>query len=212
VLTRVRQPKALFRRLEQDPGLFVELVVAAYRPDASADGNDRTDDGTGGQDGDERDPQVATVTYDLLRTWRVLPATSAGDLLDGGALETWVRHAETLLTAAGRGKIGRYCLGEALAGKVTDADGTWPSEPVRQVLETRADRDLEEGLYIACLNQRGLTARGAHDGGQQERDLAVQYQEWADRVRSQWPRTAALLDALAEKYSAEGRWQDRRLT
>lgn len=211
VLEHVRPPRALFRQLGEDPELFVQLVVAAFRPDASAEEEDgKADDETAGSEATERNPQVAAVSYGLLRTWHVLPATSTGDLLDGYTLAAWVARAEALLAEAGRAEIGLYCIGAAIAGRVTDDDGTWPSQPVRQVLEARAYPTLEEGLYLARVNQLGVTTRGVYDGGQQERDLAEQYQEWADRVRSQWPRTAALLDALAERYRTEGREQDER--
>jgi hypothetical protein len=209
-LRHVRQPRALFRQLGESPELFVQLVVAAFRPASAADDDDSADDETAGSDASDRNPQVGQAAFDLLRSWHVLPATSTGAILDGSTLETWVVRAEALLTEADRGKIGRYCIGEALAGPVTDDDGTWPSAPVRHVLEIRADPTLEEGLYVARKNQRGATTRGFHDGGQQERDLADQYQAWADRVRSKCPRTAALLDALAEGYRAEGRWHDER--
>lgn len=210
VLEHVRHPRALFRQLADDPELYVQLVIAAFRPDAPAQEGGETDDETTAADAPERSPQVAAVAYGLLRSWHVLPSTTTGGLLDGDALGAWVARAGRLLAEAGRGEVGLYCIGEAIAGRVTDDDGTWPSEPVRQVLEARVNPTLEQGLYLARVNQRGVTTRGVHDGGQQERDLAEQYQEWADRVRSQWPRTGALLDALAERYRAEGREQDER--
>ncbi len=81
-----------------------------------------------------------------------------GGILDGSTLEAWVARAEALLTEAGRGKIGRHCIGQALAGRTTDDDGTWPSAPVRQVLEARADPDLESPSSTQEPHSRDMPA------------------------------------------------------
>ena len=71
-----------------------------------------------------------------------------------------------------------------------DADGTWPCEAVREVIEITRSRRLESGLYIGVKNKRGTTNRGILDGGEQERDLGKRYRNYSDAVRFEWPRTS----------------------
>jgi len=116
--------------------------------------------------------------------------------------------AKEALAAAGRAEIASVVIGEVLSGPAADLDGTWPSRPVRDVLEHQQDRRMEEGLVIGRFNQRGVTSRGVYDGGTQERALGGKYRGWADSVREAWPRAGALLDGLADGYAAEARRED----
>ncbi|MEV0727013.1 hypothetical protein AB0I37_30095, partial [Micromonospora purpureochromogenes] len=100
-------------------------------------------------------------------------------------------------------------LGNALSGALTDDDGTWPSKPVRDVLEILRDTALDQHLAVAKMNQRGVTGRGFYDGGAPERALADQYSAAADRVRGRWPRSGALLDGLSRSYREDARREDR---
>jgi hypothetical protein len=95
-----------------------------------------------------------------------------------------------------------------LAWAPGDADGTWPCEPVRDVIEVTRSRDLETGLYIGVKNKRGVTSRGMLDGGDQERDLARRYREHSEAARFEWPRTSAVLDRIADSYEAEAKEHD----
>lgn len=100
-------------------------------------------------------------------------------------------------------------LGDALSGAVTDEDGTWPSTPVRDVIEILGDSNLDEHLAVAKMNQRGVTGRGVYDGGTLERGLADRYSQAADHVRDRWPRSGALLDMLSRSYLDDARREDR---
>jgi hypothetical protein len=51
--------------------------------------------------------------------------------------------------------------------------------------------------------------RGVYSGGAQERALANQYSAAADRIRSRWPRSGALLDGLSQSYRDDARREDR---
>jgi hypothetical protein len=55
---------------------------------------------------------------------------------------------------------------------------------------------------------RGPHSRGVYEGGDQERDLAnTNYQ--AAELSSAWPRTAALLQAIAKTWENEAKRADR---
>ena len=72
------------------------------------------------------------------------------------------------------------------------------------------DDSLENHLVIAQLNQRGVTGCAVFAGGDQERTQAGTYREHAEEVRSRWPRSGALLEAIASVYEGDGRREDRQ--
>jgi hypothetical protein len=58
-------------------------------------------------------------------------------------------------------------------------------------------------------NLRGCFSKGLYEGGKQERELAAQYYGFAD-ICSKWPRTAAMLRAVAEDYIHDANREDER--
>ena len=95
-----------------------------------------------------------------------------------------------------------------LAKSPADADGTWPCEAVRNVLEDLKSEKLERGLMIGIHNRRGAHFRRA--GGDQERNLANTFRGFEQRVQSRWPRTASVLGAIVREYEREAKREDDR--
>ena len=89
-----------------------------------------------------------------------------------------------------------------------DEDGTWPTRPVRDLIERVASSELEDGFETEIYNKRGTTSRGLTEGGAQERVLVVRYDEQPSLIRDQWPHTAAVLASLAKGYEREARMHD----
>ena len=209
-----RKPRALHQQLADDAELFAEAVSHMYTPDPKPEIDPSSArEGTGDQGtGDERSAdeyQLSEACWDLIRRWREpLPGATYGITPDADRMHAWVVKARQQLAARNRAGIASLAIGEALAGTTTDPDGTWPCEAVRDVLEREQDDALEEQLSITRKNQRGITVRGLHDGGAQERALGEKYRGWADRVRDQWPRTGKLLDQIAASYDADARHED----
>jgi hypothetical protein len=95
-----------------------------------------------------------------------------------------------------------------LAHAPPDSDGVWPHTGVRDVIEETESRHLESGLHAGRINQRGVSCKNPLEGGRQERELEKQYRNWAKAVTAKWPRTARLLNSLAETYESFGRMED----
>lgn len=99
-------------------------------------------------------------------------------------------------------------IGEVFAHALSDSDGTFPTRPVRDVLEAAPNDRLERGFTIGLHNKRGVTSRGMTEGGKQEYDVADNYEAWAQAVEATHPRTAGALRTVAESYREEGRRND----
>jgi hypothetical protein len=72
-----------------------------------------------------------------------------------------------------------------------------------------ASTDLADEIRVARWNDRGATVRSLAEGGRQERVLAAGYREDANRLRIDAPRTAKLLDSLADGYERDASEEDR---
>lgn len=230
-----RPPRALYTRLATDPAFFAEIVSLVYRSDSDLAEPAAVDPGGTAAEADASEPdpldapladiddaaeesrdsaelraQLSTVAWTLLHGWHApLPGAAKPAMIPATApVAGWVDAARAELAARQRTTIASAVIGQALSGAVTDADGTWPSLPIREVLEREQDARLEGELAIGRFNHRGVTMRSPYSGGQQERDLAARYQGWADRVRDTWPRAGAVLDRLARDYLTDAQRED----
>lgn len=141
--------------------------------------------------------------FNVLFHWRRLPGLRADGSVDGVYLAYWVDGARQLLRADEDEHNYDGQIGEVLASSPDGNDGMWPAEAVRDLIESLRKPQLERGLFRGRLNRRGVTFRGAYEGGAQETALAARYRAQAREMDARWPRTAALLRGLAEEYEKE---------
>jgi hypothetical protein len=104
-------------------------------------------------------------------------------------------------------EIGDICLGKLLSNAPIGADGVWPSEPVRQVMEDIQSEDMMSGAHAGVYNSRGMHWRG--EGGDQERELAARYRKWGEALQFSHPFVSANLHMkLARTYEHEANRED----
>jgi hypothetical protein len=189
----------LERRLARDPDFFVEVLSMCFKPRS-------------GEPEDDIPSHVAANAYRLLDDWSVVPGSQgAGQAVDSDQLNEWIDNVIPLLQAADREAIGMEIIGRVLAKAVGDADETWPTRPVRELIERLHRSDLDTGFQIEVFNSRGATTRGLTDGGNQERVLAAKYEALAGLVADQWPRTAVILRSISNGYVEDARRQDEEV-
>lgn len=188
---------ALYRALGADPGEFVELIKVVFRRE-----------GETSRKLSELERARAGLGWSVLHQWSTLPGLRPDGTIDGDHLAGWVRSARLSLADAGRASIGDEQIGQVLASSPVGADGVWPAEEVRDIIETLLNTRIETGLHIGRTNQRGVTSRGVYDGGDQERELEKEYRQMASRIATRWPRTARVLRDIADNYQREAAFHD----
>lgn len=88
------------------------------------------------------------------------------------------------------------------------SSGVWPDIAVREIIEEAASKDVEQGVEIGIFNKRGVWIKAPMEGGIQERELAESYRCHATAIADTWPRTAALLRRIAERYQNDAYRED----
>jgi DNA-binding XRE family transcriptional regulator len=197
-----RPARTLHRALSRDPGFFAHLLKLIFLP-AKDSGVEEPQ-----PEDQEQVQNMASQAYDVLHEWAHVPGADEAGVIDGPALETWVKVARKLLKESGRGEIGDSKIGEILSASKRELDQPWPPEAVREIIEIARSRALESGFEVGVYNRRGVTVRMPHDGGGQERALAESYRRDAEALRFDWPRTAACLDRIATTYEVDATRED----
>lgn len=195
--------RTLHHTLAEDPKFFADVLSMIYRPRVSTDEDD-------GEPATEEKKSAAENAFRLLSSWSVCPGADASGRVDPTRLREWVSEARDLLAARSRVEVGDEQIGQALAAAPAADDGSWPCEPVRDLLEELQNDRIDRGLEIRLFNNRGVTSRSLDEGGRQEWDLAENYRERAQLLVGRWPRMAAVYRRLAETYEADARTEDAK--
>lgn len=193
-----------FDALSHNPALFVDLMCDAFV--SSEDSNEPE----GNEDELEQKRSRAKVAYRILDDWKTIPGLDEAGNIDKHFLLNWIKSARTALTEKGREDIGDQYIGHILAHSPADyTDEAWPHQKVRDVIEELASENVESGIRVQLFNNRGVHTRGMFAGGEQERELAEKYREWASKCLK-WPRTQQLLAGIASEWDADAQREDER--
>ena len=196
-----QSPKTLHTQLAKSPEFFHDVLSACFRS--------RNEPESSREKPTDHDKYMAEHAFHLLHEWDHIPGTQDDGSIDENALMKWCKRSRELAIASGRIEVCDVQIGEMLArSSVADPDGSWPCQPIRNVIEEIATDSLCSGLSCGIHNSRGATWRV--EGGKQERDLSQKYRGLADKIRFDSPVTAKLLSSVAESYDREGDWWDER--
>lgn len=196
-------PKTLHVELSENAAFFAQLIEAQFITKAESRDKNRIPDPA-------RAP-LAEAAHKLLDSWTGIPGARPDGSIDASVLKDWVAEVRKLCTASDRIEICDVMLGDQLSCAPADADGLWPCEAVREVIEAIPSDEILRGFVVGVSNQRGVFSKSMTEGGEQERELAKKYSEFANRVKASWPRTALALRRLAEQYESDAKREDERV-
>lgn len=197
-----RPPNVLLRSITEQPELFIHMLCAISKPTEESEVID-----SGPSDLDKK-RTLATQAMNLLELLSRIPGARNDGTIDSKALEAWIMEARVLANAAGREDIADYWIGKILSASPMGADGAWPVEPVRDMIDLFRSSAMIEGFEIGKSSRRGLTTRMPRDGGALEREEEMKYRVWAKAISYEHPYTSKALGNLAEQYEREAQWHD----
>ncbi|MYB39344.1 MAG: helix-turn-helix domain-containing protein [Gammaproteobacteria bacterium] len=187
----------LEKEIEENPSLFCEAIALAYRHEDDTERREPTQSAR----------RAAEMAHRLLEKLSHIPGHGPDGTLRADVLTDWVLKAQQLCTTSGRKGIGDQKIGQLLANAPTGDDGVWPCVPVRETLESVLNEDIQIGFETGKYNARGVHVRG--EGGEQERELAAQYDRWAKACDYAYPKVATTLRNIASGYGSDALWQDQ---
>lgn len=189
--------KTLYRVLMAKPEIFVELLCIVYKP---RNGPPR--------EVDEAQKGAAENAWHILHACRRQPGTRSDGTIDADQATSFVEEARRAATEQDRLTVCDITLGEVLAHAPQGADGIWPGESARSLLEGFGSEDMLRGFYTGSINKRGISSRGAYEGGDQERELASYFRSNALALEATHPQLAATVHELAKSYDRHGLSED----
>lgn len=182
----------LSRAAALEPRLVIELASLIYR----------NDEGEVTHEGDYSN------LYGVLNSLVVLPGQVDGQI-DADLLVEFARSLREIAVAERRTKAFGIVFGQWLGrNRLKDPDGLWPHRGVRFVIEECADQILEQHVVVGRLNSRGMQGISRTDPGGPERETAREMRTAATLMALEFPRTAAVLRSIAERFESQAeRWE-----
>lgn len=198
-----RSPKMLHNELARNPEFFSEVIRNAY---TRKDGNKEDDH-------EELSPELleqrAHLSFELLHSWNSVPGSENGQI-DREVLKSWIDNARELCEESDRIEVCDVHIGGLLALAESEED-IWPPEAVCDIIETISSEDLHNGFRIGISNSRGVFTKSLDEGGKQEIALCKKYKEYADKLNTRFPITAAILYGIAEDYKEQAKREDEEV-
>ena len=182
--------------VNHNPSLFVEAIRMAYKGEHDPREIELS----------EEQKWAARKAHTLFFVLSSVPGVNKHGAIQADKLKAWMMEARRLSEKTGHRAMLDIKIGELIAHAPPADDGVWPCEPVREAVNDLYSSHLARGVSTGRYNARGAHFRG--EGGEQERELAEQYESWAAACEFEHPRMAAVLHDMAEHYIAEAEWHD----
>lgn len=187
---------ALYRHFERNPDSFAELVISVESAEIDFD--------------DSFNIVLRQGFFDIVVFWQNIPGLQVDGSVDTAFLTEWVEAVRKRLVGHVSVEKSELYLGYVLASSPNGADGMWPAEAVRSVIELMKSSVLERAISTRCYIRDSTGIRRDYIGGVPEWCLVNKYRESSRFMRLRWPRTAALLSRLADDYEIEAQQEDTK--
>jgi len=186
--------------VELNPLLWVQALAWAFKRKSGGE------DPPGFRVPDGR-PDLAERGWRLLEGMRRIPGLRQDGTIARENLASWVQAVRKASAEIDRLEVCDINLGGLFAHAPVGADGVWPCEAVRDMIEELNSCKVFDGAHTGIYNLRGAHWRG--DGGAQERDLATKYRGWGEALRYTHPYlSSSLLMVVAKTYEREAERED----
>lgn len=193
----------LERWISESPIGFVQILALLFKRD------------DGGQDPSEwhiaqseQRPELGSAAYRLLERLSHIPGTDHNGDIDVEALSRWIAEARRLCAEHGRAAVGDQHIGQILSRGPADDGGIRPCLAVSEAMERVGSDEIGSGFGMGIRNGRGESGCLIGEGGDQERELAETYRDWARQRSPDYPYVGSVLDEIAASYDREALWLD----
>lgn len=192
----------LEEELAINPESFIQLLKWLYKP--KDEGRQRKE-----QEGlsKEQIQNAAKRSDQMLEAWTKIPGMQEDGTIDEAELRKWIDVARALAGECDRLEVADIHIGQLLA-KYPDNSPHWPERKIFQVIEDINTEELKEGYSVGMWNKRGVTTRGAFDGGGIEHERAEYFGELASELVFDYPNVSEVFRRLQDDYGRLGNRHD----
>ena len=176
-----------------DASVYAELISIVLKTE---DGAEPT----------EKQLSLAQYYYDLYYHANFCPG-EVENKINEDILTKWISSFKDCLSRQNQFKHFYHLLGKLFAYSPIGADGYYPHESIRGVIEEYYGRDMQRSYALAEFNKRGVYTC---DDGETEKQLSLRYKENADSIRINYPKTAEIFDMLSSQYLADSKAERER--
>ena len=127
--------------------------------------------------------------------------------IDEEELKKWITNARALAEEASRLEVADSEIGKVLAEYPENVQ-EWPQVKIFQIIEEINTDSLKSGYSSAMFNKRGLSTRGAFDGGDIEREKAKYFEKLENDFKNKYPNVAEIFKHLKQGYLADAKRMD----
>ena len=192
----------LEEELASNPESFVQVLKWLYQPK----NKDRQREEQEGLSAEQRQ-NAAERSYLMLETWKKIPGIQEDGTIDGTKLREWIDAARALARECDRLEVADMHIGQLLA-KYPEDSPYWPERKIFQVIEDINTEELKEGYSVGMYNKRGVTTRGAFDGGGIEHERAEYFGNLASKLMCDYPNVSEVFRRLQDDYGRLGNRHD----
>ncbi len=186
----------IHRQLISEPSMVINLMSLVYH----ADGVDKETLPAP----TEEQKRMASNAWHVLNDWHPFKKLALDEMSSAELLNEFADEFVRIATERGYLAIALNYLGKVLARTPPEADGIWPHESIRGLLERMDAHDELKNAFIAGrFTDRGVTTRSIGEGGEQERQLSQKYRLWQDALSIRWPVTSGLLGRIAADFDRD---------
>lgn len=192
---RGASPKLLENRLATDPDFFCEVIRLVYRSKKKP---------KPGKTPTEKERDIATNAYRLLREWHTPPGMQADGGFSGENFIHWLESVKATCAESGHIEVALKHVGNVLIHCPPDPDGLWINHTAAEALNARDADEIRNGFSLAIFNSRGVYT--VDPSGKPELELSEKYKKQAEDVENTgYQRVASTLRQLADSYANEAR-------
>ena len=194
---------ACHRLILSDPKYLQQLLIWCYKR------NDGTEDrelrGIPTEDLEKK----ADLAYHILANWNFLHVEIETGKLDEVKFKNWIEQAVKLVKQVDRVDVFESHLARVFAQFANQtSDDIWLPDAILEYLDKHENNFIREEFYKAIYNSRGTVIKNYGEGGDQERQLARNYERLATDIESKFPRVSRILKKRARKLGIEAKYED----
>jgi hypothetical protein len=190
------RPKRIEERLAIDPMFFCEVIKLTYRSDK---------DKNFGEEVSEQQRAVASLTWDLLKDWRLPPGLTIDKGFSKENFESWLKAVQTECERTGYLKVAMNCIGQVLVN-VPTIDSNFPMcRDVAEIINDKDHTDILQGYQNGILDLNSIEIINKQNPIEQK--VSLKYKEQATVVEEQsYYRIATMLREVANYYEDKAIW------